>query len=165
MADVVEVALAVVDGAAVEDGVILPLETRQGRTTVTNEEDEAPARDVAMVTVTEPVVSEREGVGEVDAADDELDDVWARAATRRRKRRRAMRGGDIGRRDGLRVDSKGRRGWSAAKQYIAQKHDAVYPHLAFSRLVNQSAQSVQAASRVLSESARPWRPLRRCRRQ
>ena len=107
MADVVEVALAVVDGATVEDGVMVTLETTPGRTTVTNEEDEAPARDVAIVTVTEPVVSEREGVGVgvvVDAADDELDDVWARTATTRRKRRRTVRRGDIGSRDVWRVD-------------------------------------------------------------
>ena len=47
MADVVEVALAVVDGAAVEDGVMVTLETTPGRTTVTNEEDEAPADAMA----------------------------------------------------------------------------------------------------------------------
>lgn len=94
MADAVEVALAVVDGGAVDEGVMVTFETTPGRTRVTNEEDEAPARDVAMVTVTEPVVREREGVGV--AADDELDDVWARTARTRRRRRRAMRGGDIG---------------------------------------------------------------------
>lgn len=98
MADAVEVALAVVDGEA---GVMVTFETTPGRTRVTNEEDEAPARDVAMVTVTEPVVREREPVvrereGVGVAADDELDDVWARTARTRRRRRRAMRGGDIG---------------------------------------------------------------------
>lgn len=77
---------------AVEDGVwvIVTLETTPGRT-VTTLDGWTPGRDVAMVTVTEPVVRERlmSGVG---VGDGEEGEDWAATARRRARRRRRWAG-------------------------------------------------------------------------
>lgn len=124
--EVVEVGVSDVVEDEVGVGVMVTLETT-GRVSVTRDEEGAPLRDVAMVTVTEPVVRERDGDGDGDW--DWV--VCARTGTRKRRRRRgtSMEGGE---------KVKGQTG----KVSRPDIYDAVYPDR---ELVNQNGRSAQAA--------------------